>query len=98
MLCIKGIQLVFFMLLHFYLSWEIMKFLPCVCVCVCVCGGGGGGGVHMHVCLCHTLKSSFISHSVLKISSPNLHKMFMNVKDNMAAILIAQKSLISSKI
>ena len=34
----------------------------------------------MHVFVCHILKSSFISHSFMKISSPNLQTMFMAVK------------------
>ena len=47
------------------------EMLLCVCACVCVC---------MHVCVCHIFNSSFISHSVVKISSPNLQKIFMAVK------------------
>ena len=39
--------------------------------CMCVC---------MRVCVCHIFKSSFIFHSVMKISSPNLQRMFMAVK------------------
>ena len=33
------------------------------------------------VCVCHIFKSSFMSHSVMKISSPNLQRMFMAVKN-----------------
>ena len=37
-------------------------------------------GVCIHVCICHIFKSSFISHSVMKIFSPNLESMLIAVK------------------
>ena len=34
----------------------------------------------MHVCFCHIFTSIVISHSFMKISSPDLQRMFMAVK------------------
>ena len=42
----------------------------------------------MHVCVCHIFKSSFVSHSVMKISSPNLQRMFMAVKNMSGKITV----------
>ena len=53
--------------------WEIIKCFQCMRASLCAC---------MHVCICNILKSSFISHSVIKISLPNLQRMFMAVKNS----------------
>ena len=44
--------------------------------------------VRMHVCFCHIFRSSFISYSVMKISSPNLQRMFMAVKTCLYKIMV----------
>ena len=53
---------------------------------VCVC---------MNVCVCHIFKSSFISYSLMNISSPNLQRMFMAVKTCLKIMALILKSNIA---
>ena len=44
--------------------------------------------VYMHVCVCHIFKLSFISCLDMKISSPNMQRMFMAVKTCLLKIMV----------
>ena len=47
--------------------------------------------VCMDVCICHILKSNFISHLIIKISSPHFQRIFMAVKTFLKKIMVLIK-------